>query len=444
VKPRAGRLAALAALVVLAAGEHTASAQTSLAVPLQFDFINPGAKSLATGGAFVGLADDATATFTNPAGLILISRSEGSLEARRTNTETPFLERGRLSGVIFNDGTDTIQGPSFGTIVDTHGGLALTSFVYVPRPASRWRVAGFRHELARVDQRYLSNGTFYKLPDEFTSRRDSPQEGLREVSITGYGATTAVRLHQQVSLGLGVTAYRFDLDSQFRRFDVDGFLGAPILTTEFGLATQNGEDTSFAPTVGILVGLTGRLRGGVMYRHGPSFTFRTKDGDDPERFSRFRVPHTFAVGGSVRPLADATMLVVAAEVTFVNYARLREDFVTDQALAVNLTDRFFVDNGTEVHVGVQYLPTLNYFAPKLRFGVWRDPDHSVQFAPRASSVDLFERAFDERIATALSQGRDLTHVSGGVGFSLSPRVEVNAAIDVSPRTRVWSASVVVR
>jgi hypothetical protein len=95
-------------------------------------------------------------------------------------------------------------------------------------------------------------------------------------------------------------------------------------------------------------------------------------------------------------------------------------------------------------VGVQYLPTLNYLAPKLRFGVWRDPDHSVQFVSRASNVDLLGRAFDERIATALSQGRNLTHVSGGVGFSLSPRVEVNAAIDVSARTRVWSASIVVR
>lgn len=435
---------ALAALVLLATADGAALAQTSLAIPLQFDFINPGAKSLATGGAFVGLADDATATFTNPAGLILISRSEGSLEARHTRVETPFLERGRLSGTIFNQGTDTIQGPFFGTSVGSHLGPALASFVYVPRPASRWRLAGYRHELARVDQEFLSNGTFYRLPDEFTSRRDSPQSGLRRVGITGYGATAAVRLHQQVSVGLGVTAYRFDLDSQFRRFDTDGFLGPPILTTQLGLSTQEGKDTSLAPTLGIVVGLTGRVRGGAMYRHGPSFTFRTKDGDDPERSSQFRVPHTFAVGGSVRPLNDPTMLVVSAEITRINYARLIDDFVTDQARAVNLTDNFFVRNGTEVHVGLQYLPTLNYFAPKLRIGVWRDPDHTVKFAPRTSNVDLFDRAFDERIGTALSQGRDLTHVSGGVGFSLSPRVEVNAALDVSARTRVWSASMVVR
>jgi hypothetical protein len=233
-------------------------------------------------------------------------------------------------------------------------------------------------------------------------------------------------------MGLGVAAYRFDLDSQFRRFDTAGFLGPPILTTEVGRSTQAGTDTALAPTIGALFGLSGRVRGGLMYRHGPSFTFRTQDGFvDPERTGQFRVPHTFAAGGSVRPLSDPTMLVVSIEVTRINYARLIDDYVTDQARAVNRTDRFFIPNGTEVHVGLQYLPTLDYLAPKLRFGVWRDPDHSVKFDQSVSSVDLLGRAFDERFATALSQGRTLVHISGGVGFSLSPRVEVNAAIDSS-------------
>lgn len=439
-----GVLVPTLAALWLAFGSGAATAQTSLQIPLQFDFINPGAKSLGTGGAFVGLADDATATFTNPAGLVLITRTEGSLEMRHTRTETPFLERGRLSGPITNEGTDTIQGPVFRPSVGSHFGPALASFVWVPRPTSRWRLAGYRHELARVDQRFLSNGVFYRLPDEFTSRRDSPQEGVRQVAITGYGGTAAMRLHPQVSLGLGVTVYRFDLDSQFRRFDTDGFLGEPLPAIEVGRSTQIGKDTSVTPSVGLLVGLTGRVRGGVMYRHGPTFTFRTKDGNDPERSGQFRVPHTLAVGGSVRPLSDPTMLVISAEVTRINYARLIDDFVSDQARAANRADRFFVNNGTEVHVGVQYLPTLDYYAPKLRFGVWRDPDHSVKYAAPGTNVEPLERAFDDRLATALSSGTSVTHVSGGVGFSLSPRIEVNGALDVSSRTRVWSASMVVR
>ena len=53
-----------------------AAAQSSLQVPIQFDFLNPGARSLALGSAFVGLADDATAAWVNPAGLMELTRRE--------------------------------------------------------------------------------------------------------------------------------------------------------------------------------------------------------------------------------------------------------------------------------------------------------------------------------------------------------------------------------
>ena len=46
---------------------------------LEFSFSNPGARSMALGGAFVALADDATAAFANPAGLVQLLRPEVSL-----------------------------------------------------------------------------------------------------------------------------------------------------------------------------------------------------------------------------------------------------------------------------------------------------------------------------------------------------------------------------
>src|SRR5205814_3471143 len=49
---------------------------------LQFNFGNPGARSLGMGGAFLGLADDASATEANPAGLTILRKPEVSLEAR--------------------------------------------------------------------------------------------------------------------------------------------------------------------------------------------------------------------------------------------------------------------------------------------------------------------------------------------------------------------------
>ena len=74
-RPCARLLLAAAALLC---GASAAEAQ--LQVPVQFDFLNPSARSLALGGAFVGLADDATAALVNPAGLIELTRKEISIE----------------------------------------------------------------------------------------------------------------------------------------------------------------------------------------------------------------------------------------------------------------------------------------------------------------------------------------------------------------------------
>jgi long-subunit fatty acid transport protein len=433
----------MAALCATLLPARPAFAQTSLQIPLQFDFLNPGAKSKAMAGAFVGLADDATASFANPAGLILISRPEISLEGRHFRVDSLFLERGRLSGPLINEGTDTIRGPVFGKTAGSDTGVAFASGVYT-HPSLKWSVAGYRHELVRVDQRFLSNGVFYQAPEELTSNRDSPQEGIRAVSITGYGGTLAYRIGREVAVGAGLTVYSFGLNSQFRRFDVDGivgFTGEPNLNVELGRSTQVGDDHAIAPTVGALFGLSTRARIGVMYRQGASFVFRTQDGKDPQREGHFRVPHTLAIGASFRPAIAVTL---AAEITRVQYSRLRRDFVSDQARAVKREADFDIPSGTELHFGAQYLATTSYGAPKFRGGVWYDPDHSVRFRPSEPATSIEARNFNERIGVALSTGKNLIHYTGGLGLSLSPRFELNGGFDITTRSRTISASCVIR
>ena len=50
----------------------------------QFNFNNPGARALGMGGAFVAVADDATAVVANPAGLTILQRPEISAEYKFT------------------------------------------------------------------------------------------------------------------------------------------------------------------------------------------------------------------------------------------------------------------------------------------------------------------------------------------------------------------------
>ncbi len=70
------------------AGPSRGQTNEELGAGLQFSFAPPGARSLAMGGAFAGLADDATAAFANPAGLMWRTRSEVSVEGRHRTYAT--------------------------------------------------------------------------------------------------------------------------------------------------------------------------------------------------------------------------------------------------------------------------------------------------------------------------------------------------------------------
>ena len=64
----------------------------------QFDFSLPGARSLAMGGAFIALADDATSAYSNPAGLIQLGRPEVSLEYRGWDFDATAIDHGHAFG----------------------------------------------------------------------------------------------------------------------------------------------------------------------------------------------------------------------------------------------------------------------------------------------------------------------------------------------------------
>src|SRR5512132_4569662 len=67
---------------------------------LQFNFGNPGARSLGMGGAFLGLADDASAVEANPAGLTILRKPEVSVEARNYEEAQLFTTSGTFPRVV--------------------------------------------------------------------------------------------------------------------------------------------------------------------------------------------------------------------------------------------------------------------------------------------------------------------------------------------------------
>jgi hypothetical protein len=431
-----------------------AAAQTSLQVPLQFDFINPGAKSLSLAGAFVGLADDATASFANPAGLTFLD-PEVSVEFRGGPVNTPYLKGGRTSGTPTGIGIDTTSDPVFANSASRQSGVSYVSLVH-PIQANRFVVAGYRHELASIDQTFSSDGVFGQDPAEFAPRRDVPQDGRRRVDITGYGVAGAYKPRQSVSIGAALVVYRFQLDSEFKRYFVSDFFQPPNRNVPrsslFTYSAQRGSDVSIAPVVGVTVD-RGPLRMGAIYRSGASFSFDTLAIDDSRVATGvFRVPHTTSVGASYRRALirrnsegderAVGQLLFTGEVTHVSYARLNRDFVSSQAIGQE--SDFRIDSGTQLHAAVQYSWLRDRRPPiLLRGGAWFDPDHSVRFTPASLPGDASGRIKAEVFRAALGNGKDQVHATGGIGIRIKPRIELNAGFDLASTIKLFSTSLIV-
>ena len=422
-------------LMLLAAVAGAApAAEAQLQVPIQFDFLNPSARSLALGGAFVGLADDATAALVNPAGLVELTRKEISLEGRVRHTTQPFLAGGRLSGAVTRRGEDTVSGPEFGSFGTTDFSPTFISFVY---PRGRFRVAGFRHEVIDARQEYTARGAFQNQGFE---NRDTAFSAARTLGISSYGASAAVDAGR-VRLGAGVLVQHFSLEFEFDRFLHDDFYGAPDPRQSVFRFNQSGDDTAAGAVVGVLVPVAA-AKIGAAYKRAPRFDLTSCEVDfftgEDCSIGTFKVPDVLSVGFS---MLLSPRFLVTTEYARVFQSQLISDYITAQASrgeAGLRSRRFTIDDSNEIHAGAEYLlPVAG--RPALRAGFWFDPDHSVHYTPTPAN-DLL----DENLAATLSTGRDLWHYTFGTMIAVHSQVDVSAAVDYSSRSTMVSGSAIIR
>ena len=414
-----------------------AEAQSSLQVPIQFDFLSPGARSLALGSAFVGLADDATAAWVNPAGLLEITKPEISVEGRYRRLDQPFLASGRLSGPTTGIGQDTVSGPEFADIRDSGTRVSFAAFVY---PWKGFRVAAYRHEPIRVNQGFSSPGVFQSRG--FDSR-DTAFTGQRTLEIVTYGASVA-KAWRKLWVGAGLSMNRFSLGFELERFaheSLRGIYGAPDPKQSLFHLSQTGDASAVGAVLGFLIPVSNRVKVGASYRRVSSFEFSSFSGgllgSQRRATADFNVPDVVAAGLSAR-VKDA--FLITTEYKRVFHSQLRSDYVAILVSEGEIKDRanrFTIDDANEVHVGAQYLLPIRT-RPALRAGAWFDPDHSVHYAPTAA-YDLL----DELVAISLSSGRDLWHYTFGANVTIRG-VVLSVGADRSSRSLLVSTSAIVR
>lgn len=420
-------LATISAAVLLNAG----SAQALVASPdvfgLDFRFNNPGARANAMGGAFIGLADDATAAYTNPAGLTVLTKPEISVEYKAGNYTTKINDRVGTTDYDKNA-----------------AGLSFLSYAY---PAKNTTVTIFRHQLMNAKADFV----WHELGHDNGNPINQESYVSSDTQINTLGVGLGTKLNDKLSLGLAVGLAQLDYQATtFRYTEVGGLL------TPSSKEVGDGSDNAEQYTASLLWNVVGELNLGLVYRQGPKFkvnkssweygNISTDQQGNPitgwrnlryQTEAEFKVPDVYGLGLSYRFEPNLT---VALDANYVKYSQLIEEFIgegksTSTAFQLQQMEGFNLDDEWEFRLGLEYVLDVTGTPLALRCGYYYRPDHRVYYTGNDASMDA---------GKYLVKDKDSHIGSLGVGFLINPELQVDLAASYSKMASEGIASVVYR
>ncbi len=433
---------------------------------LQFNFGNPGARSLGMGGAFLGLADDASAAEANPAGLTILRKPEVSLEVRSFQEQQLFTTSGTFPDLQRTAFNHFSHRPSFASAVIPIKNFTIGVYFHEAlRNQGAGEVIPVRNKLSGA---VITNVPNFFLPKNGTPVSKSECEAIRkrandffaclEYTILPFLSALSV---QERTFGLA-GAYNFGKISvggtvryqklneaafTFRVTPSGDFSSIAVqATSDITQANENAKDVNkLTFSGGVKWTINDKISAGAVYKKGAKFATPTFAANadtnfefvkivDPVRGeSTFHIPDVYGLGVSVSPIS---VLKVNADAVRVTYSNLVDNFVSLNADVRAIDKAFKANDVVELHLGAEY-----FFLTKIPFavraGVWRDPAHSVQYS--GPLVD------PNAVADAIlfPKGSTQNHISVGAGLAW-PRFQLDAAYDHSAHYRVGSISVVGR
>ena len=427
----------------------TAAAQTNDEVfpQFQWNFSTPGARANAMGRAFIGLADDATAAITNPAGLTALTRPQVYVELKSNDL--------KVNRLAVRDSLFSAQTSPFGGTINSVPFFAAS----MPLLNGRVAVGVSRSEFLNYQESFsLTSRT---IPDSLCTspisrscRQMFPETGSTDFRGSSLGASVAVNVNKMVKVGFTVARDMLDAKTRATRFEV----ARPDIVLDEASIDSSSSGTS--ATVGVLFKPTDKISAGITYTKAPTFQlqelyqfnvgdceFFTCPGGVPSNQPlrnytsaafingigvEINVPDRIGLGVSARP---TPRLTVAFDAVRINYSKLAKNFTIIFGRESLTSSNFAINDVTEIHAGGEYtlfdsLKGLN--APVLvRAGVFTNPAHRVQFIPGSNS------ATNDFQSAVFNTGTAETQVKGtiGAGLVFSRRVQMDLAY-------VWKQDVV--
>jgi long-chain fatty acid transport protein len=398
----------------------------------RFNLINPGARSLGIGGAFISLADDATAARANPAGLAFLRRWELFAELRSVDNAAQSATQQELLP------TDVATSVAVGTNLDDQVSPTFLSGV---KTFSRWAIGFSRQELLNLRNETLS-GFRFSFP-ESAGAFFTEGQGFIDVNVVNYNASAGWRITDNFSVGATLTYSRFDVQSEVRNIVLD--IGGTVA------------DDDFVYSVGVLYKLPDAWQLGAVYRRGPDFSviqtvdpavldalgqvvagidlFDVRANVGQTFLNRFRLPDVWGVGAALFFLPD-NRLTFSLDVERIDYSNLASNLVPGVNVLTDFDAEFIVDDATDVRSGAEYLlfNAGNKLPPMaLRGGLWLESDSTIRARSTGSNPFATEDVF---------RGEDdELHVALGLGL-IFPRYKIDMAADLADTDNEYLISVI--
>lgn len=313
---------------------------------LEFNFSNPGARANGLGGAFIGLADDATAAYANPAGLTILNKSEVSIEHKYTEytTKVTFEVGGS------QDFVDDVQSPSF------------LSFVY---PKENITFAIYRHQLVNRETNFT---------EILNSNMRAKIEADLKIGTIGVGA--GLKATDTFSLGFSLGFAQLENFALIRHYNDETYT-----PPENHRELVDGEDTAVLYTFALLWNPFGEFNAGLIYRSGPDFTTTKSFWEYDENNESYEqgyvlkntlnLPDVFGAGISYR-IAGLTL---AGDVNYIRYSDLLDDLILFDPNNRDISSDFDLEDAYEIHAGFEYALSFEDIPFAVRGGYYFRPDH---------------------------------------------------------------------
>lgn len=400
----------------------------------QFNFITPGARAPAMGSAFIGLADDATAVESNPAGLTQLLDPEVSAEFKYITytAEQMYENHSHETDITRKEFDDSVTSVPF------------VSIVY---PYKRFVFSVYRQELVNYKSAYRTGAQDIYSPgvEEWVFY---PVDASVDLTVTNYGIGAAVQILESLSLAVSPRWSQMKMKSHSARFESD---------TNFSEVRHESiiddDDDGFSINVGVMWIPHPQVSIGTVYRSGPEFTVTEECSErgvacpgvfnNPESINfsdvaefTVKVPDSFGAGIAFR-VTD--VLTCTLDVVHLQYKDLLEDFDLIYYGDEYKKNNYTIDNATEIHAGIEYILLLGERLLALRAGIYHEPDHTIRFTGTTGDAedDAGER-------TRFPGGEDQIHVTGGLGLVLNDHFQIDTAANISENNTQFSISAVYR